>query len=280
MILNSFQLHQPETIADTVNALKEYKGSRLLAGGTFLINQLKQLKKKGLKTPEHIISIDRVKELRGLEDNKDAVVIKPMSTIAECAENKNLDFLKQACQNIGTTPIRNMATIGGNLTCRYTWSELPAVMIACEAALHFTGADEREEILTAEEFYAHNAKTDKILTQISIAKDSIHQINYQRVKKTLHLDVPILAVCINANYKKNKFADIRVAVNTGNQFAQRDKILEQFLHGKGGAGDAFIRKALENVDPHIISLLKDEYKEHMYGICIKNALNEIIRSAK
>ncbi|MCK5214270.1 MAG: FAD binding domain-containing protein [Candidatus Omnitrophica bacterium] len=279
MLLNPFHLHQPKSLSEAAQALKDHKGAKLLAGGTFLINQLKQLKKKGLKTPKEIISLNGIKEMKGFEQNKDTLIIKSLTTIAELVDDKDLFFLRTASQNIATTPIRNMATLGGNLTCRYTWSEMPAVMIAYDAVLHFMGTSGFAEKISAEDFFNNNARTSNILTHISIKKNAVHQFSYQRVRKTLHLDVPILTVCIKAECDKKIFSNVRVVINSGTHFAQRDKILEEFLNGIGVSDTNLIKDALENLDNNIVTNMSNDYKIHMQRICIKNALIDIIQQA-
>lgn len=275
MLLNPFHLYQPQSLNEALASLKKHPGARILAGGTFLINQLKQLKKKGLKTPDHIISLNAIETLKGIAFDKKSLIIKSMTTIANLADSGACSSLRKVCQDLATTPIRNMATVGGNLTCRYTWSELPALMIAHDALFHFVDREGAEESIAAEEFYRSGAKTDKILSHVSLPFDNV-LFSYQRVKKTLHLDVPILTVTIKLSRKDNNFSDARVVVNPGNHFPLRDKILESFLNNKPANMDGLIAKALNHYDKDILTKTKDEYKIHMHGICIKHALTEIL----
>ena len=99
-----------------------------------MFNSLKLLKKKGSKTPQNIISLRHIDELKGIFEENNSLIIRSMTTIDEIFESPvltdNFNIFRMVAKNISTQPIRNMATLGGNLTCRYTWTEMPAVMIA------------------------------------------------------------------------------------------------------------------------------------------------------
>ena len=141
MLLNHITLHLPKTSLEAARAYKELQDSKVLAGGTFLLNSMKLLKTKGTKTAQNILSLAKVDELCGVSFQGDTLTIKAMSRINDLLEaplpDGHLKVLHTVCRNISTNPIRNMATVGGNLTCRYTWTEMGAVMVALEAKMHF-----------------------------------------------------------------------------------------------------------------------------------------------
>ncbi len=283
MLLNPLKFHAPQTLEETIKLYGSLPNVKLQAGGTFLLNSLKLLKRNGAKTPENVISLNRVKDLKGIKADPQMLTIQSMTTITEIFESPlltdNFAVLHTVCRNISTTPIRNMATVGGNLTCRYTWTEMPAVMIGLEATLHFLGKDGTKEALPAEEFFKGGAKTDKILTHVTIKKDPTAAIAYQRVKKTIHVDIPLLSLLIKTNFKNNRFTNTRVSINNCVAFAQRDKQLEDFLNDKP-ASATIAQEALDHLEKTIYDTRGTDYKKHMFRVCIKNALNELIKKSR
>src|SRR3989338_2289809 len=139
MLLNLLTFHAPTSLSEAINLYTSLDNVKLQAGGTFLLNSLKLLKRKGTKTPEHIISLNKIDELKGVFEANGKLTIKAMTTINDLYDsphlNDNLSVLKTVCKNISTNPIRNMATVGGNLTCRYTWTEMPAAMVGLDAQM-------------------------------------------------------------------------------------------------------------------------------------------------
>ena len=283
MLLNPLKFHSPEKLSDVIGLYGSLQNVRLMAGGTFLLNSLKLLKRNGAKTPEHVISLRKVKDLKGLNLDKDCLMIRSMTTITEIFESPlltdNFSVLKTVCRNISTTPIRNMATIGGNLTCRYTWTEMPAVMIALNANMHFIDKEGKEQMIGAEDFFKNAAKTDKILTHISIKKDNKASIAYQRIKKTSYVDTPLLSLCINTQIKGHQFLETRVAINNCVTFAVRDLVLENFLK-QTQISKTIGHEALDHLDKTIYDTRSNDYKKYMFRVCLKNAITELADKIK
>ena len=65
MLLNPLTLHLPKTSLEAARLYKELEDSKVLAGGTFLLNSMKLLKTKGTKTARNILSLAKVDELKG-----------------------------------------------------------------------------------------------------------------------------------------------------------------------------------------------------------------------
>lgn len=278
MLLNPFTFHAPESISQAAELYSSLANVKLQAGGTFLLNNLKLLKRKGVKTPDHIISLKKVSGLKGICEDKGAIVIKAMTTMSELLDSTLLKgsagILKVAAKNIGTSQIRNMATVGGNLTCRYTWTEMPAIMVGLEADLYFTGPDGKQEAVSAEEFFNNGAKTDKIFTHAAIKGDPKALVTYRRVKKSPHLDIPLLSLLIKTNPDGKKFKNTRVAVNNTVAFARRDRTLEDFIdQSKRSKGLA--QEALNHLDAPIYDTRSNDYKKYMFRVSLKDAIAEI-----
>ncbi len=283
MLLNPFKFYSPQTLKEAAELHSSLPETRILAGGTFLLSSLKMMKRKGLKTPKNIISLKRIPELTGISANDQAITIKAMTTIDEVFASPllkdNFQVLRTVCRNISTQPIRNAATIGGNLTCRYTWTEMPSTMIGLDAALHFTDAQLNISSLSAEEFFKASAKTDKLLTHITIKRDKGAAIAYQRVRRSSSVDIPLLSLIIKTNFQGKKFTNTRVAVNNCVTFAPRDTVLENFL-SQSTASPTIAQEALDHLDKNIYDTRSGEYKQHMFRVSIKKAVEDLVKQAK
>ena len=133
-----------------------------------------------------------------------------------------------------------------------------------------------KEDITVEEFFNRSAKTNKILTHITIPRDKTASVSYYRVKKMSDVDVPLLAVCIKTNFVNGCFAKTRVSINSTTAFAKRDLILEQFLNGRE-AREECVREALEHLDISIYDTRSDDYKKAMFRVAIKKAILDLIQ---
>ena len=81
MLLNPLTLHTPKTLSELRELYFKLENVKLQAGGTFLLNALKLSKRKGMKTPENIICLRKVDELKGISADDDQMCIKAMTTI-------------------------------------------------------------------------------------------------------------------------------------------------------------------------------------------------------
>jgi hypothetical protein len=86
MLINEFKLHHPKTLKEAVQLNGELANARILAGGTFLLNTLKILKKKVLKTPENINSV--------LLNYEDYIKDETLTEKILSGEGKEFEFLK------------------------------------------------------------------------------------------------------------------------------------------------------------------------------------------
>jgi CO/xanthine dehydrogenase FAD-binding subunit len=281
MLLSTFTLHTPNKLSDALELYSKLENVRIQAGGTFLLNALKMMKRKGSKSPEHILSLSKINELKGIELKEDQLLIKAMTTIDELFESPflrdNYSVLHTVCRNISTQPIRNMATVGGNLTCRYTWTEMPAVMIGLEATMHFMDVSGQTESLPAEEFFQQSAKTDKIFTHVTIPHNRACKIAYRRIKKTQYVDIPLLSTLIKTTIKDDQFTKTIVSINNCVSFAQRDKSLEKFLN-QNKLDKTLPREALNHLTDSIYDQRSDDYKKHMFQYCLRTSIEELMQA--
>ncbi len=281
MLLNSLTLHLPKTSLEAARLYKELEDSKVLAGGTFLLNSMKLLKTKGTKTARNILSLAKVEDLKGISLHGDTLTIKAMTRINELLETPlpqgHLEILHTVCRNISTNPIRNMATVGGNLTCRYTWTEMGAVMMALDAKMHFLGPDGKENSMDAEDFFKNAARSEKLFTHVTLKTNASSRTAYRRVRKTLHVDVPMLAICIKTDLKAKQWYNTRVGINNGTAFAQRDPLLEGFLNKSSSSPDLG-RQAMDHLTTAIYDTRSSDYKQHMFRVSLRSAIEEICKS--
>jgi 4-hydroxybenzoyl-CoA reductase subunit beta len=117
-----FEASSPRTLEEAVALLKE-PGSRLIAGGTDLLPNLKHR----LDAPSRLVSLDRVESLKTIRRDGDALVVGAAVTLSELAANSEVQKLSPslslAAGLVASPLIRNMGTIGGNVNldtrCRY-----------------------------------------------------------------------------------------------------------------------------------------------------------------
>jgi len=151
MYMPSIETHRAYSIPEALDLLvKHGPKARLLAGGTDL---LVDLKAKRVST-DHVISITRVEELRGVSLDDDCLRIGALTTITELDESplldKRFDPIRDATQRMAVRQIRNIATVGGNLSSAVPCADLPPILTAMDARVRAISQTGEREIPVGE----------------------------------------------------------------------------------------------------------------------------------
>jgi len=114
--LPRFRHHAPTRLDEVLALLTELgPRARLLAGGTDLLPNMKH----GLLEPEHLISLGRVDELRGVSVDGEVLRIGAMTALADIASDERVRAgafaLAAATAAVGGPHHRRMGTLGGNI---------------------------------------------------------------------------------------------------------------------------------------------------------------------
>jgi CO/xanthine dehydrogenase FAD-binding subunit len=131
MLLPKFDFHEPVTIGEACQVMAEHGvKAKLIAGGTDLMVNMK----KKLVTPEHVVSIARLEELKTTEKAGAVFKIGACVTVSDLAAskkvNETLGALGAGARALGSPLIRNLATIGGNLGTARPAADLPPSLMA------------------------------------------------------------------------------------------------------------------------------------------------------
>jgi 4-hydroxybenzoyl-CoA reductase subunit beta len=123
--LPKFELRRPRELSEAIALLVEAgPTSVVVAGGTDLVPNMKH----ELFTPEVVVSLEAVPELRGIRREGDgALSIGAMTSLADVAASElvraQAPALAQACSLVAGPQLRSMGTLGGNvmLDTRCQW---------------------------------------------------------------------------------------------------------------------------------------------------------------
>lgn len=165
-----FEYHAPESVADVVSLLAEHgDDAKPLAGGQSLVPLLAMR----LTRFEHIVDLNRVDELFGVEADNGGVRIGVMTRQAaveiDAAVAERVPLLHLATPHIGHFQIRNRGTIGGSVAHADPASEYPAVMLALDGVAEIASASGTREVSAAEFFestFMTAVAPDELLTAL------------------------------------------------------------------------------------------------------------------
>lgn len=148
-----FEYHRPESLGEALSLLAELGDeAKPLAGGQSLVPLLAMR----LAQPGHIVDLERVPELRGVERNNGGVTIRAMTPQSEIVRRgRELDLpaaVREAVPHIGHFQIRNRGTVGGSITHGDPAAEWPALLLLLDASITARSARQQRTIAAAD-FY-------------------------------------------------------------------------------------------------------------------------------
>ena len=166
----AFEYHAPESIADVAALLAEHgDDAKVLAGGQSLVPLLAMR----LTRFPHIVDLNRVAELQGIERQNGSVTIRAM-TRQSVAEHDAVvaaaaPLVAAALPKIGHFQIRNRGTVGGSIAHADPASELPAVALALDAELEVASTSGTRRVPAADFFegtWTTTLEPEELLTAV------------------------------------------------------------------------------------------------------------------
>nr|WP_170539576.1 xanthine dehydrogenase family protein subunit M [Ruegeria arenilitoris] len=172
MIPAGFEYHRPGDVASAIGILQEHGDeARVIAGGHSLIPMMK------LRMAEmgHLVDLQAIEELKGIEVGSDTVTLGAMVTQHELITHDGLadaiPLIREAALQIADPQVRYMGTVGGNVANGDPGNDMPGLMQCLNASFELSGPDGTRSV-SARDFYEaayFTAREDEeILTRISI----------------------------------------------------------------------------------------------------------------
>jgi CO/xanthine dehydrogenase FAD-binding subunit len=180
--------HDPGSLDEALEALADLGAeATVVAGGQDVVRDMN----RGERSPPNIIDISGLSSLHGIDDDGDAVSIRPLVTHTELAQSdviaEGAPLLADAKGTIGGgQQVHNLGTVGGAVCAAQPVYDYPSCLVALEATLH-ARSDDGEREIPAREFFEDAAATalddHELLTGVSVPKVA-GGTNYEKLKYT------------------------------------------------------------------------------------------------
>ena len=179
-------------------------------------------------------------ELKGVTQEGNQCLIGPSATVTDLIESpvmqayfpKFTDYTKL----ISSTPIRNMATIGGNFINASPIGDFTVFFLALDAVLTLSdGVTPRELPLRSlyKGYKTLDKRPDEYLTQIRFdLPGATTRFNFEKVSKRTHLDIASVNSAMSITVKEGVIKDVRLSAGGVAPIPKRLYQTEAFLTGK------------------------------------------------
>lgn len=234
--MKPFDYFAPESLPAALDLLSRFNGdARVLAGGSDLFLQMKN----GLIAPSNVVDIQRVSELRGLEFTPaEGLRIGALTTLGELnassAVREYYPCLEQAAAVMGSTQIRNFATVGGNICNASPSADLAPPLIVLGARLQIAGpAREREMLL--EDFFLGPGETaltgGELLVAVTVPPPT-GQARYLKFAPRAYMDLAVVGAAVWMLADAESCADCHIALGAVAPKPMRARAAEALLRGR------------------------------------------------
>jgi carbon-monoxide dehydrogenase medium subunit len=287
MLPAAFEYHRPETLDEALSLLNDHGDEgKVLAGGQSLI----PLMKLRFAAPEHLIDINRVPGLDGVQEADGQLRI---GALTRHATLEHSDLLKQrypvmaeAAPMISDPIVRNLGTIGGSLAHADPAGDWGSVMLAMGATVVVRSAAGEREIPIGEflqDTFTTSLEPNEIVTEIRVPQPGARSGGaYLKMERKVG-DFATVAVGVHLELANGSIGRAGIALTAvGSKNIQATEA-EQSLAGAEPTDDAFAeagRLAAQAADPVSDVRGSADYKRHVVEVFVRRGLTRALESAR
>jgi carbon-monoxide dehydrogenase medium subunit len=215
MKASAFAYARATSVADALELLVAHGDkAKVLSGGQSLMPAMNLR----LISPELLVDIGELTELRGIVVTGDVVRVGALTRHAELARSPEIathaPLLAEAIAQVAHPAIRNRGTLGGSLAHADPASELPACMVALKAVIIVRGqAGERR--IAAEDFFTGIYETalspEELLVTVELPVTQKNATHFFHEFTRRQGDYAIVGLAAQAILEAGAFTDLRLA---------------------------------------------------------------------
>jgi aerobic carbon-monoxide dehydrogenase medium subunit len=282
MIPPSFEYSCPSTLPEALSLLEHSdENTKILAGGQSLIPVMKLR----LGSPSRLIDINRILGLSYVSESNGFLNIGALARMADLESSSlirsHYPVIHDAAREIADPLVRNLGTAGGNVSHADPANDLPAVMLAMDAAFVATGPGGKPRLIKATDFFVDTFTTalqhNEILTEIRIPQFTTGNGGaYLKLEKRVG-DFAIVGVAVQVSLDKDgNCSRAGIGLTAVSSTALKASKAEEYLKGKKlNDGEVITRTAsLASEASNPTSDLRGpaDYKKEMVKILTVRAL--------
>ena len=281
-------LYEASSVNEAIELMQQHPDAKIIAGGSDVLIKLREGKLAGCE----LISIFGIDALRGISMDEDGTLrILPLTSFSHITKdpliNEHIKVLGEAVDMVGGPQIRNIGTIGGNISNGVTSADSASTLHAWDAIVELTSAKGVRQ-LPIKEYYISAGKVAlrpaELLTAILIKKESYAGYKGHYIKYAMRnaMDIATLGCSVNVKLSDDKktILDARIAYGVAGPVPMRVPAAEEAVRGKPVCAqtvDMFANAALQDVNPRDSWRASRDFRLHLAHELAKRALTESIR---
>jgi xanthine dehydrogenase small subunit len=239
----------PSDIATLSQVLSKNPTANIVAAGTDLNLEITQ----SMKEFSHIVSVNRVSELKQIDETDTEIKIGAAVSYEEAKSIlvKYWPDLDSFLERFASLPIKNWATIGGNIANASPIGDMPPVLIALESKLNLRKGDSSRTIMLEDFFISYKEtllEPSEFIESILIPKPSNQdRLITHKISKRFEDDISAVCMAMNVKSKESIPHSVKIGFGGMSGIPQRAIELEKVFLNNWDK-DALVSAAYEALD--------------------------------
>ena len=283
-------LYEATSVANAIELLCAHPEALIIAGGSDILIKLREGKLAGCS----LVSIFKLDELRGVEMEPDGTLkILPLTSFSHITRHpliqKHVPVLGEAVDQVGGPQIRNIGSIGGNISNGVTSADSASTLFALDAQVEITGPKGVRN-LPIPDFYQGPGRVDlqpgELVTAIRIQKESYENCYGHYIKYAMRnaMDIATTGCSCNVVLSQDKatIQRLRLAFGVAGPVPMRCHEAEAAVQGAPvceSTLELLAQQALKEVKPRTSWRASKEFRLQLVEELSKRAARECIQLA-
>ena len=267
----------PRSLSEALGLL-DARGPELLvmAGGTLTMPLINE----GISLPEAVMGL-RLAGLDRIQRSGETLLVGATSTLTQLLEQDAVPMLREAARNTASWPVRNLATVGGNLFTPPPGGDVAVALLALDASLVLASA-RGERVLPLAGFWTGFLGTalaaDELLVEIRVPLPSGPTAFRKFGRK--HANTPaVVTVAVHLAWNGGRIADARISLGAVGPHPIRARRAEGLVLGTRLDTDtvaAAATAAAEECQPFTDAVASAWYRRRMARLFVGRALEQLV----
>lgn len=284
------KIYEAFTVDEAIELLREHPEAKILGGGSDVLIKIREGKMAG----EELVSIYMIDEIRGVYMDEDGTLrVGALTSFSHITQNKLIQkycpTLGEAVDTAGGPQLRNIATVGGNISNGVPSADSTTTLHAWDAIVEIKGENGVREVPITE-FYIKTGVVDlkptELVTAVKIKKESYEGYygHYFKYAMRNAMDIATSGCSISCKFSgENTVEDVRAAFGVAGPIPLRTPEAEKFLKGKPLTVEninAFAEEAIKELKPRDSWRASKDLRVHILKEISRRCLVECFKAYK
>lgn len=272
-------------LADALTAVAA--GDRPVAGGTDLVVGTRQGK---WSLPEDLVALDRIAELRGIEEGPAGLRIGATTSHADLAAHEAIrdrwTAIADAASIVGSPATRHVGTLGGNLANASPAAETSGPLLCFDAHVLLRSTEGERRIPLAALFTGPgrtSVASNELIVAVELPEVAGAGSGYVRLEFRRQMEIAVVGATAVVRLDGGIVRDARIAITALAPTVRRVAAAEAALLGTDGGSAAAAeagRLAAEAATPISDVRASLDYRKAMAAVVVRRAVTAAIARAR